>query len=46
MKASDWLHRPFDSPMLPSKKTAQGDKAKPPGGRADGFAVSSFERAK
>jgi hypothetical protein len=30
----------FDSPALPSKKTAQGDKAKPPGSHfAGGFAV-------
>jgi hypothetical protein len=31
VKASDWLHWPFDSPALPPKKTARGDKAKPSG---------------
>jgi hypothetical protein len=28
VKASDWLHCPFDSPTLPSKKTALGQQGK------------------
>jgi len=28
VKASDWLHCPFDSPALPSKKTALGQQGK------------------
>jgi hypothetical protein len=41
VKASDWLHCPFDSPTLPSKKTARmGDVRQSRWLRtADGFAV-------
>jgi hypothetical protein len=34
VKASDWLHCPFDSSTLPSEKTVRGDKAKPSGAGA------------
>jgi hypothetical protein len=42
VKASDWLHCPFDSPTLPSKKTVRmRQQGKAVGCRtADGFAVS------
>jgi hypothetical protein len=28
VKASDWLHRRFDNPMLPPKKAALGQQGK------------------